>query len=348
MLSRSLTPRRQLAATAVALAAMFSANSAYACKWYDVPCKTRKAAEAAAAAAKRAAEAAAAAAAEAARRAEEEAKRAAAAARAAATAALSDSDYKVLVNQARSTYSSSAGAVLKTYQQSVDALAKLAQELLEQLLRAAGKAAVAGNQPALRNLVSNIRGLDADGQGRLNAVTRAIASGKITAQVRDDMIALAVKLGFLRNNNGRLEPGASIPGSLVRSNFGVCVGANGGYIAAGVEETWCLAMNLYQENGQFTLGLVEQLGGSIGPQAGASATVGISWSPGAVQESDGGSIGFGLEADGGVGAAMGMSWNPDPSQWNSIPSFNVAVATGASASAAITGGGTILISTFRF
>jgi hypothetical protein len=344
-------PRQLLVAAAAASFCL----GAHACGKYDFVCKARHAAEAAAkraadaaAAARRAADAAAAAAAEAARRAQEEAQRVAAAARAAATATLSDGDYKTLMNQARRTYGSSAGAVLATYKQGVDALARLSQELLESLLRAAGKAAIANNRPALSNLYNAMRGLDGDGQGRLNAIARAISSGKIDKQAQDDMLAVAGKLGFLRNNNGRWEAGPSIPGNVLRSNFGVCVGANGGYIAAGVDETWCLTMNLYQENGQFTVGLTEQLGASIGPQAGASANVSISWSPGAVQESGGGSIGFGVEGTAGVGAAMGLSWNPDPSQWNAIPSFSLAFAPGAEVKAAITGGGALLLGTYRF
>jgi hypothetical protein len=341
-------PRQLLVTAAVATFSL----GAQACGKYDVVCKARakveqaaKRAAEAAAAAKRAAEAAAA---EAARRAQEEAQRAAAAARAAATAALSDDQYKKLVNEARLTYASSTDAAQAIYKQGFDALASLSQELLEAVLREAGRVAIENNKPALSNLNSSMRGMDADGQGRLNAIARAITAGKIDKQVRDDMLAVAAKLGFLQNNFGRWEAGPSIPGNVGRSNFAVCVGVDGGYIAAGVDGGWCLAMNLYQENGKFAMGVTKTLGGSIGPQMGLTGNIIIGWNPGAVQESTGGSIGFGVEGTAGVGVAMGLSWNPDPSQWSAIPSFALAFGSGAKAKAAITGGGTYLIHSFQF
>jgi hypothetical protein len=351
-------PRHFALQAVVAFAALGASAGAHACHWYDVSCKARQAADAARAAADKVANDARAAADKAAAEAKAVADKAAADAAAAAAAAkaaadkfaadsanVSQTEMNNIVTTSKVAYSVSEGAVKSGYDQSVAALKAIYNAALEALFRAAGKLFISNEKTALKAIRTKMNNLDAEGTAALNRLKRALPLKQINDQTRADMALVGSKLGLIAG-----QAGANIPGNVTRSSWGFYTGV-GAAAVAGVNESYGLIMNTFLENGKYSVGITQSVGGSLGASVGASGEAGIFWSPGSIDDASGASVGFGVEAALGeeAGGAIGLSWSVSKGMsgaQNAIPGISIAFSPGAELSAAFTGGWTNLVGKF--
>lgn len=345
----TMTPaKKHLLRTLIAAAVLGTSAQAHACRWYDVACKARQAAEKA----KEAADAAAAAAKAAADKAAAEAKALAdkaaaeAAAFAAASATIGSAEAGQIAAGAKSAYASSTGAVQSGYNQSVNAIKAVYNAALEALFRSAGRAFISNEQAALKAIATKMRHLDAEGQQALNRIRRAIPAKQVTDQMRSDMATLGAKLGLLVD-----QANANIPGNVRRSSWGIYTGA-GIADGIGVNESYALVMNTFMENGKYAFGFTRAVGVTAGPSIGASGEAGVFWAPGSIDDAAGPSVGFGAEIalpdDGG--AAIGLDWSISMGMsgaQNAIPGISIAFTPGAELSASFGAGYTHLLGKFN-
>ena len=331
----------------IATAAFSAVSTAHACSKYDYVCKARdkardlanrakeeaeRKAQQAAAAAQAAADRAAAEAKAAADRAAAEAARAAAEAKAAADklaaggAAISQSEMNTLASQAKSTYGATAGQVKSGYDQSVAKLQAVYDAALAALFKAAGNAAISNNRSTYTSMVNKFRNLDADGKAALNRVTRAISAQRIDEQVRKDMQLLATKMGMFAG-----QAGSNVPGNVARSSFGIQM-TSASAAVIGSEQTYGIVMNTFLEDGKFKVGLTQSQGLSLGVQVGDSASIGLFWGPGSMEESDNGiAVGINFEVELVGGGGLGLSWGVEKGMsgaQNAIPGIAASLGVG--------------------
>ncbi len=185
---------------------------------------------------------------------------------------------------------------------------------------------------------------DAAASAALKRIETAIRTRRLDPQSQADMQLLGSKLGLLAG-----QAGSIVPANVAKSSFGVFVQVSSAAIV-GVSEGYAMIMNTAPAAGTFQIGLIQALGGSLGPSVGASAQVGIFWQPGTIDDAPGASVGLGVEASAGVGGAVGVTWNVSegmekkPDAWTqAIPGFQVAFSPGAKLSAAASGGWTTLL-----
>lgn len=339
---------KHCAGLVIAMAAVFAVSNAYACKKYDVVCKAKrtanqaaddaqKAADQAAASAKAAADQAAAEAKAAADQAAAEAKAAAdkAAAVAAQGAAISSSEMKSIVANAKNVYADSTGAMTAGYNAAVNKCKAWINAALEAIWRAAGKSFVKGSSSFILDMKRRAQNLDADGQAALNRVKRAIGAKRIDDQARADMQMLTSKIAFAGNNIGN---------SVKRSSFGIQICDSVGAGNVGGETCYMMIMQTYLEDGKYKVGIARSFGVAASPvpsDLGAEAAFGIFWGPGGIDDNNGASMGLGLGVVLEEGLEVGVSWGvptaiPDPS--SVVPGFSISIGGGVKGEAALTAG----------
>ncbi len=341
-------PPKMLVKLLLALSVGTLAFDAAACHSYDIPCKIRdaankakKAAEDAANKAKQAADAAAAAA-------KQEADRLAAAAAAAAAAeaaaaqalaqkgaAISSTEMKTIVSQAKNVYADSTGAMTNGYNAAVSKFKALLNAALDAIWRAAGKKFVASNAKMILDMKHRAQSLDANGQAALNRVKRAIGAKHIDEQARADMQTLVKAIVYGGNNIGS---------AVTHSSFGIqfCDSVGAGNV--GGETCYMMIMQTYLENGQFKVGLARSFGVAASPypsDIGAEQTFGLFWGPGGIDDNNGASIGLALGVVLDEGLEVGVSWGiptaiPDPSAI--VPGISISIGAGAKGEAALSAG----------
>jgi hypothetical protein len=332
---------KHCAGLVIAMAAMFAMSNAYACKKYDVICKAKDAAKKAAEDAQRAADQAAADAKAAADKAAAEAAAAAkaaadqAAAVAAQGAAISSSEMKSIVANAKNVYADSTGAMTAGYNAAVNKCKAWINAALEAIWRAAGKSFVKSNSAFILDMKHRAQNLDADGQAALNRVKRAIGAKRIDDQARADMQLLTSKIAYA---------GKDIGSSVKNSSFGIQICDSGGAGNVGGEGCYMMIMQTYLENGKYKVGLARSVGVAASPvpsDVGVESTFGIFWGPGGIDANNGPSMGLGLGVVLDEGLEVGVSWGvptaiPDPSAI--VPGFSISIGGGAKGEAALTAG----------
>jgi hypothetical protein len=342
----------------IAMAAIFAVSNVYACKKHDVICKSKKAVNKAAddtkkeadkaaadakaaadkaAAEKAAAEKAAAEAKAAADKAAAEAKAAAehAAALAAQGAAISNTEMKAIVANAKNVYADSTGAMTAGYNAAVNKCKAWINAALEAIWRAAGKSFVNKNSAFIMGMKHRAQHLDANGQAALNRVKRAIGAKRIDDQARADMQLLTSEIAFA---------GKDIGSAVTHSSFGIqfCESAGAGNV--GGESCYMMIMQTYLENGKYRVALARSFGVAASPvpsDVGADAAYGIFWGPGGIDANNGPSMGLGLGVVLDEGMEVGVAWGvpttiPNPSAV--VPGFAISIGGGAKGEAALTAG----------
>lgn len=257
--------------------------------------------------------------------------------------AMAQSDFNTLKSDAQTAYSSTRGAVVSGYNTSVSQLTALGYDIEKALFLAAGKAAIGNNKGTLTTLQSRMKNLSASGRQALTRVQAAIAAKQLNEQVRTDMAAIATELGLIAG-----KANSNIPGNVTHSSFGVFT-SSGSAAIVGFEESYGIVMNTFLENGKFSVGLTQSVGGSLGASLGDSVQAGLFWQPGSIDDAGGASVGFSVEAALGPGASAGLSWSVSKGMKgaeNAIPGFAMSFSPGAELSAAFTGGYTQLLGKF--
>jgi len=258
-------------------------------------------------------------------------------------AAISQPEMKSLLNDAKSAYGDSAGAVKSGYDKSVSTLNSIMNALLDGIWRAAGNKFVKKNGAFIVDMKHRAQHLDANGKAALNRVKRAIAAKDLDEQARSDMQLLMKAIVYGGNN---------IPESVKHSSFGIqiCTSAGAGY--AGGDSCFMMIMQTYLEDGKYKVGLAQSVGVAASPvpsDLGADESFGLFWGPGGISDNGGPSIGVALGAVLEEGLQVGVSWgvptgmpNPD----SAIPGISVTIGTGGKVEASLSGGYTQVIGKF--
>lgn len=153
---------------------------------------------------------------------------------------------------------------------------------------------------SLTRLGSRMQSLDASALAALNRTVRAIPTGTLDEQARQDMRLLAEKLSLLPGQADALFPNVrdSIFGVFVQRSVAVGVG---------VSENYAFVMGTREVDNVLPVGIVYTVGGSAGPQnIGVSNQIGIMWQPGSIDNAGGGNVGVGVDFS---KASVGVSWN---------------------------------------
>ena len=270
--------------------------SAQACHWYDAPCKVREAAERLR------------------KRLEQVA---------AAGENITKSEIGVIRSQTNSAYSKAITEAQDGLKVLKDNLNAILAAGIEAILRNFGSQFMAANKDMINDLIGDATDLDDEAMAAINRIRRAIPSKKISDQTRTDMITLATKLGRM----------ADATGNAINSTFGIFVSADGAYMV-GAGASVGFVMQTYLEKGDKypRMGVFSSTDGSIGIQESLpGASVGLSWSPGGLDDVTGAFLGFQMEMPNPFipGAAISLSWdvpaNPITGPWRSTPSASITI-----------------------
>jgi hypothetical protein len=251
-------------------------------------------------------------------------------------AAISSTEMRNIVNQAKNVYADSTTAMTNGYNAAVAKFQALLDAALDAIYRAAGKAFVNKSGKFILDMKHRAENLDANSKAALNRVKRAIGSKIVDVQANEDMQTLVKAIVYGGNDIGS---------AVTRSSFGIqFCDISVGVGAAGGEACYMMIMQTYLEDGKFKVGLARSFGVAASPVpsvVGAEHTFGIFWGPGGINDNNGASIGLALGVVLEAGLEVGVSWSiptaiPDPS--NLIPGFSISVGAGAKGEAALTAG----------
>lgn len=253
-------------------------------------------------------------------------------------AAISKTELETLSAQSQKTYANAAKTVVAGYDALKEELDKAGKAAQQALFLNSAKKAIAANKKFLNAFKTNIKNLDAEGVAARNRVVRAIAINEIDEQIRSDIEQIAEKLGLLAGEKNCIIPKDS-KNKPLKSSIGIFISA-GASAGGGAELAYSLIMNTFpDENGNYSMGTTLSPSGSVGVQEGAGAQIGFTWAPCPVENSEGLSIGLGVEATVGPGVAMGLCWSVTKGMFkdskNAIPSFSLGVTGGQSFSLAL-------------
>ncbi|HAT49733.1 MAG: hypothetical protein HQL07_06815 [Nitrospirae bacterium] len=248
-----------------------------------------------------------------------------------ASVSIAKSELNAMAATVKSVYSSAASAVQAGYDESVAALKSAWTAALEALFREVGGKFISDNKTVLTNIRNNLKNLDTDSKVAYTRIQRALSDGEITSQMVQDMKTVVTALKMVPN-----QAGASIPSNVTNSSVGIpLVGVDAGLIV-GVEANISFVMNLTPDSsGKYAFAIVSYAGGTLGATMKGEVDgggLGISWSPGTIDDNQGWSVGFGVGAALGAGADMGLSWNVSKGMSgasNAIPGFSLSTASGA-------------------
>ncbi|MBF0109350.1 MAG: hypothetical protein HQL76_09250 [Magnetococcales bacterium] len=262
-----------------------------------------------------------------------------------ASTSIAKSELNSLAATAKSVYSSAANAVQAGYNESVAALKSAWTAALEALFRQIGGKFISDNKTVLTQIRNSLKNLDTDTKVAYTRIQRSLSDGQITSQMAQDMRAVVTALKMMPN-----QAGAAIPGKVINSSVGIpLMGVDAGMIG-GVSTNISFVMNLMPDSsGKYTYGIVSYVGGTLGATMKAEIDgggLGISWSPGTIDENNGWSVGFGVGAALGTGADMGLSWDVSKGMSgasNAIPGFALSTASGAGFDASFSAGYTKIL-----
>jgi hypothetical protein len=250
-------------------------------------------------------------------------------------AAISSTEMKIIVGQAKNVYADSTTAMTNGYNAAVAKFKALLDAALDAIWRAAGKAFVSKNGKFILDMKHRAQSLDANGQAALNRVKRAIGAKNIDEQARADMQTLVNAIVYGGNNIGS---------AVTRSSFGIQICDSLGAGNVGGETCYMMIMQTYLENNQFKVGLARSFGVAASPyptDIGADVTFGLFWGPGGIDDNNGPSIGLALGVVLEEGLEVGVSWGiptaiPDPSAI--VPGISISIGGGAKGTAALSAG----------
>ena len=166
--------------------------------------------------------------------------------------------------------------------------------------------------------VSKAQALDDNGKKALYRVLRTLGRGSAPdQQTAQDMKAVGQALGMITGN------GLALVGNAYQSNFGISLGASGGWIG-GVNSSVSLSMDTFPTNGKYKMAVAVNSGvqvaagtGTLAP--GASIGFGLGWGPGSSVDASGVTMTAGGAA-GGIDVAA---------QWTIPPVLAEAMASDA-------------------
>jgi len=156
--------------------------------------------------------------------------------------------------------------------------------------------------------VSKAQSLDDNGKKALYRVLRTLGRGSTPdQQTMADMKAVGVALGMVTGN------GLALVGNGYQSNFGVSLGASGGWIG-GVNSSVSFSMDTFPTNGKYKMAIAVNSGvqvaagtGTLAP--GASIGFGLGWGPGSSVDASG----VTMTAGGAVGGIdVAAQWTIPP------------------------------------
>ncbi|MBF0436373.1 MAG: hypothetical protein HQL77_13490 [Magnetococcales bacterium] len=267
---------------------------------------------------------------------------------AAASASIAQSELNTIAATAKSAYASSASAIQSGYNASVSAMKSALTAALEAIFRQTGQSFINSNKAVLSSLKTKMKSLDAEGKAAVNRIQRAIPAKEITTQVNTDMKLLASKLGLALN-----QAGANIPNNVTNSSWSILLaGVEAGAVVGG-ETNLALAMNVQPDSsGRYTYAIVAYAGGSLGATIKGEVEgggLGIGWSPGTIDDNEGWSVGFGVQAALADGGGIDLSWGVSKGMSgaaNAIPGISLNSVQGAGVDASFKAGYTkILVKT---
>ncbi|MBF0134356.1 MAG: hypothetical protein HQL75_17440 [Magnetococcales bacterium] len=262
-----------------------------------------------------------------------------------ASVSIAKSELNAMAAAAKSAYSSAASAVQAGYEESVAALKSAWTAALEALFREVGGKFISDNKTILKNIRNALKNLDTDSKMAYTRIQRALSDGKITSQMAVDMKTVVTALKMVSN-----QTGANIPSNVINSSVGIpLIGVDAGLIV-GVESNIAFVMNLTPDSsGKYAFAIVSYTGGTLGATLKGEVEgggLGISWSPGTIDDNQGWSVGFGVGAALEAGADMGLSWDVSKGMSgasNAIPGFSLSTASGAGVDASFTAGYTKIL-----
>lgn len=212
-------------------------------------------------------------------------------------------------NQAKNTYESARAAVAPVLKSANSVANYLTGICVGQATSSWGK---------ITPYVSKAQSLDDNGKKALYRVLRTLGRGSTPdQQTMADMKAVGVALGMVTGN------GLALVGNGYQSNFGVSLGASGGWIG-GVNSSVSFSMDTYPTNGKYNMAIAVNSGvqvaagtGTLAP--GASIGFGLGWGPGSSVDASGVTMTAGGAA-GGIDVAA---------QWTIPPVLATAMADDA-------------------
>jgi len=156
--------------------------------------------------------------------------------------------------------------------------------------------------------VSKVNALDANGKGEVYRIIHTLARGNTPdRQTMRDMKLVGEHLGLIAAN------GVALVGNAYQSNWGISLGASGGWIA-GVNSSVSFSMDTYPTNGQYKMAIavnsgVQVAAGSGDLAPGASIGFGLGWGPGSSVDASGTTMTAG-GALGGIDVAAQWTFQP--------------------------------------
>lgn len=256
---------------------------------------------------------------------------------------LSTDEARALTETAKRSYATTIKEGESAYRKTVSTVQAGIDAAKEAALRAAADAWIKKYSGFLAKFRTNLNALAQDDAAvaAVDRLTKAAAEKRLDDQTRADLLLVGERLGLLDWKPNSIVPASS--GGAGKSSWGLAITGGGAYVA-GAEGSVGLVANCYKEADQrYGAGLAISLGGVLGLAYGASADVTFYWQPGGVNDAEGGSIGFGVEAAyAAVGGTLGVQWSVSEGMRGAaagIPGFFLGWAAGVKVKAGALQGG---------